>query len=214
VIPLASLAGYFLQGGGYGLAAAAQPGAFQTFVISQTLTNGWRRTLPAALAPLISDGPILVLMLVILTRLPEWTRGLLHLASGVFILYLAVGAVKAWRRLDAAALVAPPAGRHGLLKAAVMNLISPGPYLFWGLVAGPVLVDAWSRSPKYGLAFLAGFYAAMVATLAGIILLFGTARQLGPRLNRALLLISAILLGGFGVYQLWMGVSRLSLTGA
>jgi hypothetical protein len=53
----------------------------------------------------------------------------------------------------------------------------------------------------------------MVATLAGIILLFGTARQLGPRVNRALLLISAILLAGFGVYQLWMGVTRFVLQG-
>jgi threonine/homoserine/homoserine lactone efflux protein len=213
VIPLASLTGYFLQGGGYGLAAAAQPGAFQTFVVSQTLSNGWRRTLPAALAPLISDGPILVLMLVLLTRLPEWTRGLLHLASGVFILYLAAGALRAWSHFDAEAFVAPAAGGHSLLKAATMNLISPGPYLFWGLVAGPILLEAWSESPKDGLAFLAGFYAAMVATLAGIILLFGTARQLGPRVNRALMLISAILLAGFGVYQLWMGVSRLLLTG-
>jgi threonine/homoserine/homoserine lactone efflux protein len=213
VIPLPSLTGYFLQGGGYGLAAAAQPGAFQTFVISQTLINGWRRTLPAALAPLISDGPILVLMLALLTRLPEWTRGVLHLASGVFILYLAAGAVKAWRKFDAAAVVAPTAGKHGLLKAALMNLISPGPYLFWGLVAGPILLEAWSESPKSGLAFLAGFYAAMIATLAGIILLFGTARQLGPRVHRALLLISAILLAGFGVYQLWMGVPRLLITG-
>jgi threonine/homoserine/homoserine lactone efflux protein len=207
VIPLSSLAGYFLQGGGYGLAAAAQPGAFQTFVISQTLANGWRRTLPAALAPLISDGPILVLMLVVLTRLPEWTRGLLHLASGVFILYLAWSAVTAWRKFNPAAFVAPSAGQRSLLKAAVMNLISPGPYVFWGLVAGPVLVQAWSESPKSGLAFLAGFYVVMIATLAGIILLFGTVRQIGPRVNRTLLIISSIVLAGFGIYQLWLGIS-------
>jgi threonine/homoserine/homoserine lactone efflux protein len=125
VIPLPSLASYFVQGGGYGLAAAAQPGAFQTFVISQTLANGWRRTLPAALAPLISDGPILVLMLVILTRLPEWTRALLHLASGVFILYLAWSAVAAWRKFDPTGFSAPAAGQRSLLKAAVMNRSVP-----------------------------------------------------------------------------------------
>ena len=207
MIPLLSLGSYFVQGGGYGLAAAAQPGAFQTFVISQTLANGWRRTLPAALAPLISDGPILVLMLLILTRLPEWTRGLLHLASGVFILYLAWSAVAAWRKFDPTGFAAPAAGQRSLLKAAVMNLISPGPYIFWGLVAGPVLMEAWSESPRSGLAFLAGFYAVMVATLAGIILLFGTARQIGPRVNRTLLIISAIVLAGFGIYQLWLGIS-------
>jgi threonine/homoserine/homoserine lactone efflux protein len=207
LISLAALIGYSAQGIGYGFAAAAQPGAFQTFVISQTLANGWRRTLPAALAPLISDGPIIVLMLFVLTRLPEWARGLLHLASGVFILYLARGAVLAWRHFDAEAIGPAAAGQLSLFKGAVMNLASPGPYIYWGLVAGPILVQAWSQSATSGLAFLAGFYCAMVATLAGIILLFGTARQLGPSVNRTLLIVSAIIMAGVGVYQLWLGAS-------
>jgi hypothetical protein len=37
-------------------------------------------------------------------------------------------------------------------------------------------------------------------------LLFCTARQLGPKVNRALLGISAIALACFGVYQLWRGM--------
>ena len=207
MIPLASLSSYVAQGIGYGFAAAAQPGAFQTFIISQTLTNGWRKTLPAALAPLISDGPIIVLMLVVLTRLPEWARGMLHLASGAFILYLARGAMLAWRNFEGEAIAVSATGQRSLLKAALMNLISPGPYIFWALVAGPLLAQAWSQSPENGLAFLAGFYLAMVVTLAGIILLFGTARQIGPRVNRAMLAISAMVLAGFGVYQLWLGIS-------
>jgi threonine/homoserine/homoserine lactone efflux protein len=92
--------------------------------------------------------------------------------------------------------------------AALMNLLSPGPYLFWGLVAGPILVSAWSESPASGVAFLAGFYVAMIATLAGIVLLFGTARRSGPRMTRAMLGISAIVLAGFGLFQLGLGISR------
>ena len=61
---------YLLQGLGYGFAAAVQPGPFQTYVMSQALERGWRRALPAALAPLISDGPIIALTLLVLTRLP------------------------------------------------------------------------------------------------------------------------------------------------
>jgi threonine/homoserine/homoserine lactone efflux protein len=63
---------YLLQGIGYGFAAAVQPGPFQTYLISQTLSNGWRQTLPAALAPLISDGPIIILTLVVLSHVPGW----------------------------------------------------------------------------------------------------------------------------------------------
>ena len=88
-----------------------------------------------------------------------------------------------------------------------MNALSPGPYIFWGLVTGPVLLAGWREGPGNAVGFLVAFYAALVLTLAGLILLFGTARQLGPKVNRALLGISALALLGFGLYQLWLGVS-------
>ena len=63
---------YLLQGLGYGGAAAAQPGPFQAYLLSQTLKNGLRSTLVAALAPLMSDGPIVLLVLLVLTQMPDW----------------------------------------------------------------------------------------------------------------------------------------------
>jgi hypothetical protein len=71
------------------------------------------------------------------------------------------------------------------------------------------LLAGWRRSPANGIGFLVGFYVAIVASLGGIILLFGTARQLGPKVNRALLGVSAVALFGFGLYQLWLGLSGL-----
>ena len=91
---------YLLRGPALGLPAAAQPGPFQAYLLSQTMRNDWRRTLPAALAPLISDGPILVLVLLILAQLPDSFLRFLQLAGGLFILYLAW---RAYRALPAAA---------------------------------------------------------------------------------------------------------------
>jgi threonine/homoserine/homoserine lactone efflux protein len=199
----------FLRGAGFGLAAAAQPGPFQAYIISQTLEHGWRRTLPAAFAPLISDGPIILLMLFVLTRTPVWLVQFLHLASGIFILYLAWGAFRAWLRFDAAALTRDAPPRQSVLRAALMNALSPGPYIFWSLVTGPVLLAAWQESPGRGLAFLCGFYVAMIGCLALIIILFGTVARLGPVVTRVLLGLSIIALTGFGLYQLWLGVSAL-----
>jgi hypothetical protein len=59
----------------------------------------------------------------------------------------------------------------------------------------------------HGIAFLAGFYGTVIAGMSGIILIFGTARRLGPKVSRALLGISAAALAGFGVYQLWLAIS-------
>jgi threonine/homoserine/homoserine lactone efflux protein len=78
-----------LQGIAYGVAAAAQPGPFQAYVLAQSLSRGWRRALPAALAPLLSDGPIIAIVLLVLSQVPPWLQRVLNFASGFFVLYLA-----------------------------------------------------------------------------------------------------------------------------
>lgn len=200
---------YILQGIGYGFTAAVQPGPFQTYIISQTLNNGWRHTLPAALAPLVSDGPIIALALLVLNRVPAWLEPALQIAGGLFVLYLAMGSYRAWRRYDPEAAVVAPASHQSLLQAALMNSLSPGPYIFWSLVTGPILLAAWRETPARGIGFLAGFYVTIVAGLAGIILLAGTAKRFGPAVNRALLGVAAAALAGFGLYQLWSGLATL-----
>jgi threonine/homoserine/homoserine lactone efflux protein len=196
-----------IQGIGYGFAAAVQPGPFQTYIISQALSKGWRRTLLAALAPLISDGPIIALVLLVLSQVPPWMQRFLYIASGIFILYLARSAFVAWRDFDATTVTTESPSQQSVFKAAMMNLISPGPYIFWSLVNGPILIAGWREAPANGISFVVGFYATMIVSLAAIILLFGTARRLGPRVNRALVGISAVGLACFGLYQLWLGIS-------
>jgi threonine/homoserine/homoserine lactone efflux protein len=198
---------YLIQGIGYGFAAAVQPGPFQTYIIAQTLNNGWRNTLLAAFAPLVSDGPIIALVLLVLSQVPEWMQRFLYVASGLFVLYLAVSAFIGWRNSGTASIAAPPSRQQSLLRAAMMNVLSPGPYIYWSLVTGPVLLAGWREAPANGIGFLTGFYLAMILTLAGIIVLFGTARHLGPKVNRAMLGMSVVALVCFGFYQLWLGVS-------
>ena len=197
---------YLIQGIGYGFAAAVQPGPFQAYLISQTLSNGWRQTLPAALAPLISDGPIILLTLLVLSHVPLWFQRFLYLAGGLFILYLAYSAFMAWRNFDEAGVVTPSASRQSAVRAAMMNALSPGPYLYWSLVTGPILLAGWRKAPVNGVGFLVSFYATIVLTLIAIIVVFGTARRLGPKFNRVLVGLSAMALAGFGMYQLWLGL--------
>lgn len=198
---------YVLQGIGYGLTGAAQPGPFQTYIISQSLQRGWRRTLPAALSPLISDGPIIALALLLLSHLPAGWNRVLYVVGGVFVLTLAWGAFRAWRDFDVSVPV-PDASQVNVKfwKAALMNALSPGPYLYWGLVTGPILLTAWREAPSHGIGFIVGFYGALVCGLLGIIILFSTARRLGPKVTKVMVGISAIALAAFGVYQIWQGV--------
>jgi threonine/homoserine/homoserine lactone efflux protein len=197
--------GYLIMGITYAFAAAVQPGPFQAYLISQTLTNGWRRTIPAAFAPLLSDGPIIALVLLVLSRMPGWLVQVLQCAGGVFLLYLAVSAFKSWRNFDGKKAVQIHSSRQTVLKAAMVNLLNPSPYIGWSLVMGPLLLKGWRETPANGIALLIGFYVTMILVTLGIMLLFATARNLGPRVSRALVGLSAIALACFGLYELWLG---------
>ena len=200
---------YVLLGATYAFAAAVQPGPFQAYLIASTLTRGWRRTLPAVLAPLLSDIPIIALVLLVLTRVPPHVVDALRLAGGVFLLYLAARAFAAYRRY-ASPRVGPPAhATRTVLEAVIINLLNPSPYLSWSLVLGPLLLEAWRAAPAYGIALLASFYGTMIAATAAFLLPFAGARALGPRVGRTMAGISAAALAAFGLYQLWAGASSL-----
>jgi threonine/homoserine/homoserine lactone efflux protein len=200
---------YVLLGATYAFAAAVQPGPFQTYLISSTLTQGWRRTLPAVLAPLLSDIPIVSLVLLVLTQVPPPVVTALRLAGGVFVLYLAAGAVRAFRRYEAPRIDRTAHPARTVLNAAVVNLLNPNPYLSWSLVLGPLVLQAWRTAPAHGIALVASFYVTMMMSTALILIPFAGARALGPRIGRAMVGLSAIALAAFGLYQLWVGGASL-----
>ena len=199
---------FLISGLVLGLPAAAQPGPFQAYLLSQTMKNGWRRTMPAALAPLLSDGPIIVLVVLVLTQLPDlFLRGV-RLVGGAFILFLAWRAWRAFRHANfEQSEKADPAARQSLLEATLANALNPNPYIFWGLVAGPILLQAWRQAPSLGAGFMLGFYIALLGGFALQILLFGTAHRLGSRVSRGLTGVSALALLIFGLIQLWQGLA-------
>ncbi len=198
---------YILQGIGFGFAAASQPGPLQTYLITQSLTRGWKRALPTALAPLISDGPIISLCVLVLSQVPDWLQRILYIAGGLFVLYITFGTYQAWREFHEFHQTRTETPDHqNILKAAMTNALSPGAYIFWTLVTGPILVRGWREAPINGIGFIVGFYVAMIASLAAIIIVFGVASKFGNKFNRALLGISTIALFCFGLYQLWLGL--------
>ena len=145
---------YFLQGLTLGISASTSPGPFQAFLLSQTLQNGWRRTLPVSLAPLLGDIPIVLLILFVLTRTPDWFLNGLQIAGGLFLLFLARGAfLSLWAKVDVSTETVQAPLHHNFMKGAFMNSLSPGPYIFWSVLAGPIVLEAWRQSPGFGMSF-------------------------------------------------------------
>ena len=195
-----------LLGSGLAFAAAVQPGPLQAFLLSRVVARGWRHTLPACLAPLLSDGPIAILAIAIVGRLPPAAQQVLRAAGGGLLLYLAVRAFREWREPATPQRDSAP---QTVLQAALVNLLNPNPYLAWALILGPAVVGAWGHSPANGVALVLSFYVTMVVTLAALVFLAGAARFLSPRRQRALVGASAVLLAALGILLLAVAIRDL-----
>lgn len=197
---------YLIIGITYAFAAAVQPGPLLSYLISQTLNKGWRHTLPACFAPLLSDGPIIILVLLLLSQIPLWMVRFLHFGGSLFLFYLAFGAYNAWKNFNAEKSSEVQSANQTLLKATFVNILNPAPYLGWSLVMGPLFLKGYHESPINAIALLVSFYVTLILGLSGIIFLFAYSRKLGPRVNKITIGLSVIALIGFGIYQLWMGI--------
>lgn len=199
MLPAALLA----QGLALGFSASASPGPFQALLLERSARLGPRRALPLALVPLASDPPVIAACLLALSGLPGLLLRLLSLAGGAFLVYLGGAALRElWReRLPAAAPA--PAADGGFWSAVLVNLLNPNAWIFWSLVGGPILAGALRAGAPHPLAFLAGFYAALTATNAATVLVFGAMGRLGPRAARTLGGLSAAAFLALGLAQLW-----------
>jgi threonine/homoserine/homoserine lactone efflux protein len=201
---------YLLPGITFGFAAAAQPGPLLIYLISRTLQTGWKKTFPAIFAPLISDGPIALLCLLLLGSLPPDFLQYIQIPGGLFILYLAFQAARSWNKGNNDIRISEVSSGRTLFDATLVNFFNPGPYLGWSLVIGPLFLKGWKENPLNGISLLTGFYLTMFILTTLIIIFFDLARERGPKLERILIGLSALFLALFGIYQLVNGLIAIS----
>lgn len=147
----------------YGLAAGLGPGPLLTLVITQTLRHGAREGMKTAMAPLISDGPIIALLLVFIGQLARVKPvvGAVAFGGALYLLWLAYEGWTA-KPPDATPSTAPP---RSFIKGALVNLLNPNPYLFWLTVGVPMLVKAWTRSSHTAaVVFVLVFFVCLVGS--------------------------------------------------
>lgn len=202
---------FFLKGATLALYAAIMPGPFQAYLLSHALKNGWKISLPLALTPIITDGPIIALVLFVLAGTPQLLLDILRILGGLFILYIARTILLSLKKPFT--MIGPSAAvkTKGLLNAIIMNVLNPNPYIFWGVISGPILLSAWRESPGFGISFLIGFYGIFILCLSVLIVLFATAGRLNPGVNRGINILACGALIVFGVYQCLTGLITLVL---
>lgn len=207
----------FLVGRGLtlGVSAAALPGPLQGYIINTALKHGWRRTLYVIVCPLIVDIPIIFAVLLALqtmeTVVPRVVDGV-RIVGGLFVLYLALGVYRDFQAgvgLTDTAEQGPAAQETRLgtfTRGLLLNALSPGPYLFWTTVNGPLLLSGLERAPIYGVSFLLAFYGTFLSLYIALAMAMDRVRALDDRLTRGLLLVVMVLMAFVGVWLVIEGV--------
>ena len=155
---------YVLLGLGLGLGAALSPGPLLAVVVTTTLARGFLAGVRIACAPLVTDAVIIAASLVLVHSLPTRVTGALGVAGGLFVVYLGVESL----REHPALVEAEPTTSAELGRGALVNLLSPHPWLFWITVGGPVLLSAWAEGPLPAIGFLVAFFLLLVGTKVAI----------------------------------------------
>jgi len=207
---------YFVsQGVSIAFAAGAQPGPFTSFLISRTLAQGWRKSIILALTPLVTDVPIVLVVLLILKQFPPELIHVIQLVGGLYLLWIAYGS---WRlfRAGKASFKAEAASAEGestawtLMQGAIMGWVSPGPYIFWATINGPLLIQGLNQSLLMGLAFLFAFYGTFIGILVVYILVFDRLRRIDERMTRAIFLVTLVIMVLFGLRLIGQGTGIIT----
>ncbi|MCB2188697.1 MAG: LysE family transporter [Deltaproteobacteria bacterium] len=158
-----------------GLAAGFSPGPLSVLVLANTLRHGVAEGSKVALAPLVTDPPIVAACLWLVSGVERFgaALGAVSLAGAGFVLHLAWDSATA-RPLDPeGAREAPHALRQGILA----NFLSPHPYLFWVTVGAPLCLWHARESWVGGGEFLGSFYLGLVGAKLSLAWATGRARS-------------------------------------
>jgi threonine/homoserine/homoserine lactone efflux protein len=158
-----------------GLSAGFSPGPLMALVISHSVSHGMREGVKAALAPLVTDVPIVLVCFLILEHLAasQPVLGGISLLGGAFVFYLGLNSIRTRNLHPDFGDIAPRSLGRGIL----VNSLSPHPYIFWLTVGAPMMVKAWGKSSIASIAFVGGFYFCLVGAKTLVAVVCGRSRH-------------------------------------
>ena len=166
---------FFTTGIILGLSAGFAPGPLLALVVSETLQHDIKAGAKVALAPILTDLPIILCTLYILDKLSRFypVLGAISVLGACFILYLGIENMKT-RGANFAENTGPC---RSLQKGILVNALSPHPYLFWLSVGGPTTIKAMDLSLTAAISFVLSFYVLLVGTKIVLAVLVGKSRS-------------------------------------
>ncbi len=196
---------FFFAGSIFGLAGGFSPGPTTTVVVSQTLRFGVLDGIKVAIAPALTDAPIILVAVLLVGQVARFepVLGIISLLGAAFLLYLAFESFRV-RGIDIDNTAVDP---RSISKGFMANLLNPHPYLFWFVIGAPKLIEAAGISWMTAAAFLAGLYVCLIGAKILVAFLVGRSRTFLK--SRGYIYVNRILgavLAGFSILFLRDGI--------
>ncbi len=158
-----------------GLSAGLAPGPLLTLVITETLQKDVKAGIKVAVAPLITDLPIILISLFVLTKLAnsDVALGLISIAGALFVAYIAYETIQS-KNIEVSL---DGTKSQSLIKGILANALSPHPYLFWITVGAPIMTKAMKIGELTAVIFLLGFYGLLIGSKVVLALVVGKSKD-------------------------------------
>jgi threonine/homoserine/homoserine lactone efflux protein len=164
---------YLITGITLGLSAGFSPGPLMALVLSETMQHGKKAGFFVAIAPILTDLPIILVSIFLIDLLSssDLAFGFLSLIGGIYLVWLAMQNF----RVEGFRVNTSGEGKS-LQKGIIVNFLNPAPYIFWISIGAPLVVEGWDKNPLDPVLFLGGFYGCLVGSKIIIAILVGIYR--------------------------------------
>jgi len=159
-----------------GVHAGASPGPITTMLVSQSLLHGRRAGAKIAFVPVLTDLPIIAVVIPCLYYLSlglENVIALIALIGACLLCYLGYESLT----VTASQFQQNNAPSISLLRAVGVNFFNPNVYIYWLTICGPLSVSALHVSVTTMLLFIGVFFISITSVKLGIALALGSVRQ-------------------------------------
>jgi threonine/homoserine/homoserine lactone efflux protein len=153
---------FLAMGSFLGLAAGTSPGPLLAVTISETLQHGKWEGIKVAVSPLITDLPIILSVLFVLSHLTGYDSiiGIIAFFGAAYLIYSGIESLKI--KTDSVELNVEK--KDALKKGIIVNFGNPHPYVFWFSIGGPIIFKSLSTHVSATILFILGFYTFLVGS--------------------------------------------------
>lgn len=201
---------FFAKAFGIGIAVAAPVGPMSLLCMRTTLTRGWRHGLAIGGGIAIGDalyGAVAGLGLAGLSAFMLAYESPLHIAAGLFLLYLGLKSVWAAGRPEGQAKAVPRRGWARALATAVLLTLTNPPTIIMFAAVFTALAPAGGLDPAAALMTVVGVFAGSLAWWCLVVLLVtGLRHAIGPGARLWIDRVSGGLLAILGLAEIRRGL--------